>query len=185
MSAHTCPWWLGYFLISPIRRWIEDPAAYLAPYVRPGMRVLEPGPGMGYFTLELARMVGPAGKVVAVDLQPRMIATLRRRAGRAKLADRIDARCGTPGDLGIGDLAGTFDLAVVIHMLHEVEDQDPFLWALHAALKPGAAVLIVEPRGHVSPEAFQAELDHAAGAGLVIVEPPRGKGLRALLRRPA
>jgi ubiquinone/menaquinone biosynthesis C-methylase UbiE len=184
MSLHTCPWWLGYFLVSPVRRWIENPAAYFAGTVRPGMRVLEPGPGMGYFTLELARLVGPAGRVVAVDLQPKMIAALRRRARRAGLADRIEARCCTPAALGVGDLAGTFDLAVVIHMLHEVEAKDAFLQAIRAALKPGGGVLVVEPRGHVSPESFQAELNYAAGAGLVIAEGPAGNRLRALLRRP-
>jgi len=185
MSAHTCPWWLGYFLVSPLRRWIEDPAAYFGPHVRPGMRVLEPGPGMGYFTLALARMVGPAGRVVAVDVQPRMLDVLQRRARRARLADRIEARCCAPGSLGIDDLAGTFDLAVVIHMLHEVDDKAAFLQAIRAALKPGGGVVVVEPRGHVSPEAFQTELNYAAGAGLVMVEPPRDRALRALLRRPA
>ncbi|MGO9423029.1 methyltransferase domain-containing protein [Roseiarcus sp.] len=56
------------------------------------MIVLEPGPGMGFFTLELARLVGPEGRVVAVDVQPKMIAGLRRRAERAGLLDRIDVR---------------------------------------------------------------------------------------------
>jgi len=60
MAKRVCPWWLGYFLASPVRRWLmrEDPAQILAPYVREGMTVLEPGPGMGFFTLELAMRVG-------------------------------------------------------------------------------------------------------------------------------
>ena len=53
MAEWVCPWWLGYFLASPIRRWMQDPAKILAPHVREGMIVLEPGPGMGFFTLEL------------------------------------------------------------------------------------------------------------------------------------
>jgi len=185
MSAHTCPWWLGYLLASPLRRWIEDPGAYFDGQVRPGMRVLEPGPGMGFFTLELARRVGPAGRVVAVDLQPKMGAALQRRARRAGLAERIRVRTCTPDDLGVGDLAGTFDLAVVIHMLHEVGDTDAFLRAIHAALKPDGRLLLVEPRGHVTAAAFEAELAAAAAAGLTVAEPPSGKGLRALLRRAA
>ena len=80
MSSHACPWWLGYLLASPVRRLFENPAARLAPYVREGMLVLEPGPGMGFFTLELARMVGETGRVVAVDLQEKMLAALRRPA---------------------------------------------------------------------------------------------------------
>src|SRR6185503_21182636 len=51
---------------------MQDPAAIVAPYVHAGMTVLEPGPGMGFFTLELARLVGPAGRVIAVDVEPRM-----------------------------------------------------------------------------------------------------------------
>ena len=51
MSTHTCPWWLGYLLASPLRRLFENPTTRLAPYVREGMFVLEPGPGMGFFAL--------------------------------------------------------------------------------------------------------------------------------------
>jgi tRNA A58 N-methylase Trm61 len=45
----------------------------LEPCGQQGMTVLEPGPGMGFFTTELARMVGPQGRVVAIDVQPRML----------------------------------------------------------------------------------------------------------------
>ena len=73
MAHRVCPWWLGYLLASPLRRLMQDPVKVVAPYVREGMTVLEPGPGMGFFTLELARLVGPSGRVVAVDIQPRML----------------------------------------------------------------------------------------------------------------
>src|SRR5260370_24763230 len=91
-EPHVCPWWIGYFLVSAVRRLLAAAARMLALYVRDGMTVLEPGPGMGFFTLELARRVGRSGRVVAVDIQPRMIAGLKRRAGRAGLLDRIEAR---------------------------------------------------------------------------------------------
>ena len=54
----------------------HDPARILAPFVRTGMTVFEPGPGMGFFTFELARLVGPTGRVSAVDVQPKMIEAL-------------------------------------------------------------------------------------------------------------
>ena len=185
MSTHTCPWWLGYLLASPLRRLIENPTARLAPYVREGMFVLEPGPGMGFFTLELARLVGPQGRVVAVDLQEKMLAELRRRARWAGLADRVETRCCTQDDLGIGDLAGRFDLVVLFHMLHEVSDKDRFLRAVHAALKPGGSVLFVEPRGHVPNGAFQASVARATALGFQVAEPAEGKQLRVVLRRAA
>ena len=63
---HVCPWWLGYLLASPIRRLWYDPREILRPHVREGMTVLEPGPGMGFFTLELLRLTSPSGRVVVV-----------------------------------------------------------------------------------------------------------------------
>jgi SAM-dependent methyltransferase len=186
MPHRVCPWWLGYVLVSPLRRLVEPPGALLGGLVAPGMLVVEPGCGMGYFTLELARMVGPGGRIVAVDLQPRMLAGLRRRARRAGLAPRIDARLAAPGRLGLDDLAGSADLAVAIHVVHEVPEPRRLFAELARALRPEGRVLLVEPRGHVSPADVAAELDAAADAGLVLVEPPPARGrLAALLRRPA
>ena len=79
MSTHACPWWLGYLLVTPLRRLKEDPRKILTPYVRPGMVVLEPGPAMGFFTLELARLDGPDARLVAVDLQERMLAAIAKQ----------------------------------------------------------------------------------------------------------
>jgi SAM-dependent methyltransferase len=95
----VCPWWLGYLLLGPIRRLLHDPSPILAPYLREGMTVLEPGPGMGFFTLELARRVGRTGRVIVVDVQPKMIERLKRRAANANLADRIDARVARPDSM--------------------------------------------------------------------------------------
>ena len=65
----VCPWWLGYWLVNPLRRFLEDPGSLYGELIREGMTVLEPGCGMGYFTLDLARRVGPSGRVVALDVQ--------------------------------------------------------------------------------------------------------------------
>lgn len=54
---------MGYLLASRLRRWMEgDPTQILSPYVREGMTVLEPGPGMGFFTIPMARLVGERGE---------------------------------------------------------------------------------------------------------------------------
>ena len=63
--GHLCPWWLGYLLINPFRRIYQNPVKLLGPFVEKGMTVLEPGCGMGYFTLDVARLVGPGGRIVA------------------------------------------------------------------------------------------------------------------------
>ena len=89
MAEHICPWWVGYFLISPIRRWLQDPEKILSPYINEGMTVLDIGPGMGFFTIPAARMVGESGKVIAVDVQEKMLTVLRKRAEKAGVAGRV------------------------------------------------------------------------------------------------
>ncbi len=179
----VCPWWMGYLLASPIRRWFQDPAKILSPYVKPGMTVLEPGPGMGFFTLELARLVGPTGRVLAIDIQPRMLSALRRRARRAGVADRIDARLVQPGSLGLEELPGAADFALAFAMVHEFRDDDRFFRQVAAALRPGGILLLVEPAGHVKDDRFAEELESAARAGLSVVERPSIRQSRAALLR--
>jgi ubiquinone/menaquinone biosynthesis C-methylase UbiE len=166
MSHRVCPWWLGYLLASPVRRLLQDPTRIVAPHVREGMTVLEPGPGMGFFTLELARAVGPRGRVVAIDLQPRMLAGLRRRAARAGLAARIETRQARPDSLCVKDLAGMVDLVFAFAVVHELPDAGRFFAEVSPTLKPGGTVLIAEPAGHVKAADFEASMAAAARAGL-------------------
>jgi SAM-dependent methyltransferase len=166
MAEHVCPWWIGYFLISPIRRWLQDPEELIKPYITPGMIVLEPGPGMGFFTLPLARRVG-SGRVVAVDIQPKMLNALRRRAEKAGLLQRIDVRLAKSDSLGIDDLRGTVDFAVAVAVVHEMPSASAFFRQVAAALKLGGRLLFAEPAGHVKPEFFERELDAAREAGLI------------------
>lgn len=163
---HVCPWWLGWILASPIRKLWQDPRRILAPHVREGMTVLEPGPGMGFFTLELARLVGPAGRVVAVDIQEQMLAGVRRRAARAGLVERIETRLATDRGMGIGDLAGRVDLVLAFAVVHELPDAGRFFAEVRPVLAPGGKVLVAEPRGHVRAEDFEATLAAAERAAL-------------------
>jgi len=172
MAHMICPPWIGYLLLNPLRKLWQDPHAILAPLVADGMTVLEPGPGMGFFTLELARLVGPAGRVVAVDLQPRMLATLRRRAARRGLQDRIETRVPAADGMGIGDLAGRVDFALLVAMVHEVKDRARFFAEVSAALKPGGRVLLAEPRGHVGDALFAKFLELAAANRLSVAGRP-------------
>jgi len=122
MAHDICPWWLGYFMASPLRKLRLNPRAILAEYVKDGMTVLEPGPGMGFFTLELARMVGPRGRVVAVDVQSKMLESLGRKLQRAGLRQQVDLRLASRNGLGIGDLKGKADFVLLFAMVHEVPD---------------------------------------------------------------
>jgi ubiquinone/menaquinone biosynthesis C-methylase UbiE len=165
MAHHVCPWWLGYLLANPVRKLFQDPVRILAPHVHEGMTVLEPGPGMGFFTLELARRVGPRGQVVAVDIQERMLAGLLRRARRAGLAERIEARLASGSSLGIEDLTGKVDLALAFALVHELPDGGRFFAEVRRAMAPGGRVLLAEPSGHVSAADFETTLAIAERAG--------------------
>jgi len=185
-SPHrVCPWWLGYLLASPVRKIAYRPAKLLAPYVRAGMTVLEPGPGMGFFTLDLARLAGGTGRVIAVDIQPRMLDRLRRRAARAGVLDRLDLRLVEPGSLGLTDLAGAVDFTLAFAMVHEMPDAAGFFREVAQASKPGACLLIAEPSGHVTASQFAAELQMAADAGFTRVGEPAVRGNHAALLRRA
>ena len=182
--SHTCPWWLGYLLLAPMRRISQRPTRILGPFVRPGMLVVEPGCGMGFFTLDLARMVSPGGRVVAIDLQPKMLAGLRRRVARARLEGVVEIRQAKPDRLGIGDLAGQVDLAVALYVVHELPDPAAFFTEVARALKPESALLVLEPPLHVSRAAFESSLELAQRTGLVVRDRPKvGFNRAALLAR--
>ncbi len=181
MAHYVCPWWLGYFLVNPLRRLIEGPTEILTPYVGDGMTVLEPGPGMGFFTLDLVRLVGDTGRVVAVDLQSKMIEGLRRRAASAGLLERIDARLAQPKSLGVADLNGHVDFVFAFHVVHELPDAGAFFVEAANALKPAGTLLLVEPRGHVPETQFEEEVRAASAAGLALTARPNIRRSRAAL----
>jgi SAM-dependent methyltransferase len=183
MAKCVCPWWLGYLLANPLRRLTQNPAKILAPYVREGMTVLEPGPGMGFFTLELARLVGPSGRVVAVDLQPRMIQRLKRRAAKKGLIERVEARLAKRDSLGLSDFAGRVDFALAFAVVHELPAADSFFAQVAQTLRPGASLLLAEPTVHVNAAEFEDELRVAAQAGLELAARPSIRRSRAALLR--
>jgi SAM-dependent methyltransferase len=172
-QAEPCPWWLGYVLASPVRRLFQNPSELVAPYVDEGMMVLEPGCGMGFFSLELARRVGPSGRVVAVDLQPKMLAGLRRRAGRAGLLDRLDIRQVAEDRLGVADLNGQVGFVLAFYVVHELANPAGFFDEIRTAMSPTGKLLIVEPRAHGGgDQGFQVTLDRALQSGLVVFDRP-------------
>ena len=183
---HVVPWWLGPLLASPIRRLREDPERLVASLVGRGDKVLEVGPGMGFFTVPLARAVGEQGRVECVDVQPRMLQGLARRLERRGLASRVAVRQCSAESLGVGDLDGTMDLVLAIHVVHEMKAPAGALQEMARALRRGGRLLLLEPRGHCPRRVFQAELDWAARAGLARIPDPvhvRKRDHKALFER--
>jgi ubiquinone/menaquinone biosynthesis C-methylase UbiE len=169
---HVVPWWLGPLLASPVRRLLQNPERLVASLVRPGDKVLEVGPGMGFFTLPLARAVGEQGRVVCVDVQPRMLRGLSRRLVKRGLAGRVAVRQCSADGLGLSDLEGTMDLVLAIHVVHEMQAPGAALREMARALRSGGRLLLVEPAGHCPERVFQAELDWAVRAGLARIRDP-------------
>jgi ubiquinone/menaquinone biosynthesis C-methylase UbiE len=168
MANKVCPVWVGYLLINPLRKLMENPKKLLGPLVSPGMTILEPGCGMGYFSLPLARMAGSGGRVLAVDIQEGMLSKLRSRAANAGLASRIETRLADGVSLRVEDYQGQVDLAAAIHVVHEVPDQKGFFQQVFETLKSKGRLLLVEPKGHVSKTDFEKSLKLAAEVGFDI-----------------
>lgn len=177
-NGHTCPWWLIPTFDNPLRRWVHRPQQILGSYVRPGDRVLDVGCGMGYFTLPLARLAGPTGRVVAADLQPQMLEGLRRRAEKAGLLGQIQMVQCSPERIGV---AGPLDFALAFWMVHEVRKPEPFLAEIRDALKPGGQLLVIEPVIHVTERAFEQTLTLAQGLGFRLEQRPHVRVSRAAL----
>ncbi|MBI5475978.1 MAG: class I SAM-dependent methyltransferase [Ignavibacteriales bacterium] len=184
MSNHVCPWWIGYLLASPLRRLFQKPEDILSPYVKEGMTILEVGPGMGFFTLPMARLVGPQGKIVCIDIQERMIKSLMRRATRAGLSERIITRITSGDSLQVNDFSDSVDFALLFAVVHEVSDQEKLFREVHATLKDNSLVLVSEPAGHVNRDEFNQTLATAKLVGFeVIASPEIKRNLSVVLRK--
>ncbi|MGB5547229.1 MAG: class I SAM-dependent methyltransferase [Polyangiales bacterium] len=162
--AHVCPWWFVRSFDNPIRRLLHDPEKMFGALVRPGMRVLDVGCGAGFNTEGLARLVGHDGLVVAVDLQPRMLAMTKQRLERDGLLARAELIQSSADDLGLGSQR-QFGFATAFWMVHEVPDHQRLFKQLYEVLEDGASLLVCEPKLHVSGRSFEASIEAAQRAG--------------------
>jgi len=161
----VCPWWFCFSFDNFIRKPLHNPEQILKPYIKQSWTVLDVGPGMGYFTIPLAKMVGNNGKVIAADLQPKMIEGVRRRAIKAGVADRVKLHQAAPDKIGINE---PLDFCLAFWMVHEVPDRPRFIGEIASNLKQGGLFLLVEPKLHVSKESFAATLEIARNTGLTL-----------------
>ena len=177
-GRRVCPADHAGWLSTPLRRLVHSPRRILDNLLHPGDTVIDLGCGPGFFTLPMARMVGPEGRIIAVDLQPEMLRRLQSRAQRRSLIDRIVlAQCTADTMGGVGPA----DFALAFYVVHEVPDLERLLAEVRSSLKDGGRLLLVEPKGHVSAAEFSSTVDIAHGAGLRSLSGPSVAFSRAAL----
>ncbi|MBD3278068.1 MAG: methyltransferase domain-containing protein [Candidatus Aegiribacteria sp.] len=183
-QKHVCPVWMGYILSSPLRKLIEKPSKRLSPHLEEGMTVIDAGCAMGFYSIPMARMVGPSGRVVCVDLQEKMVRKLFKKAKKKDLHDRIEARVCTSADLNLGDLKGVADFVLAASVVHEVPDAGRFFSQLFSTMREGAKLMVLEPSGHVSRKSFEDTMAAAVEKGYRLLDDTvSGRRLFALFQR--
>jgi ubiquinone/menaquinone biosynthesis C-methylase UbiE len=172
--AGAALWWRKHPSACPYsqRFWVQAPHPFitrerLRSALEPvaGERVLEVGPGTGYYALPVARWLEPSGRLDVLDIQQEMLDhTLRRAAsdGIANIAgERADAR-----EMPYPD--ETFDAAYLVTVLGEIPDQDTALRELRRVVKPSGRIVVGELFGDPHMVTFRALRDRAAAAGLEV-----------------
>jgi ubiquinone/menaquinone biosynthesis C-methylase UbiE len=157
--------------------WQKPDEVVAALALRPGQTACDVGSGPGYFTLRLARAVGPQGRVFAVDVEPRLLSILRDRLAGAGLAN-VTPVLALPHDPLLPP--GACDVVLVVDTYHHFPDGSAYLRSLQRVLRPGGRIANVDyhkretpvgpPMAHrIAREDF---LRDAASAGLVVAAEP-------------
>ena len=169
-NNHICPVERAGILDHRIRRWLQNPQKILRPYIEEGMTVLDIGCGTGFFSIDVAQMVGRSGRVIASDLQEGMLQKLRDKIQGTELEERITLHKCEENKVGV---SVNVDFVLAFYMVHEVPNPKKFFEEINSILKPNGQFLIVEPPFHVSKTAFEETIRKARDAGFKSVEGPK------------
>jgi ubiquinone/menaquinone biosynthesis C-methylase UbiE len=134
------------------------------------MTALDLGCGPGYFSVDMARLVGATGRVIACDLQDGMLQKLGAKIKGSDLEKIISLHKCPDGKIGVSE---PVDFVLAFYMLHEVPDQDKYFKELYSLLKSTGRFLAVEPPFHVSKSEFDETIKKAKAAGFEAIESPR------------
>jgi ubiquinone/menaquinone biosynthesis C-methylase UbiE len=134
------------------------------------MTVLDLGCGPGFFSIDIAQMVGKSGRVIASDLQEGMLQKLRDKIQETELEERIILHKCEENKIGLSE---DVDLILAFYMVHEIPNQEEFFNEIKSILKSNGQVFVVEPPFHVSKTAFEETIRKAQNAGFTPVERPK------------
>jgi len=165
----------SFFLDNFLRRLIQNPKKVVGEYIKEGDTVVP-----GYFSIDMAKMVGESGCVISVDLQPEMLKKVERKAKKQNLFRRVTLHNCHQDQIGL-DPDVTADFVLAFYMLHETPDHIKFMQEVKTFLKKGGKCLIVEPRFHVSKKHFQQVIQDTKNIGFSVLGNPSKKGGRSLL----
>jgi len=160
----VCPVERSGSLDNRIRRWLQNPLKILRPYIKEGMTVLDVGCGPGFFSIDMAQLVGKSGRVIATDLQEGMLQKVANKIKGTKLETRITLHKCEENKIGISNQV---DFILLCYVVHEVSKQNELFNEISTILRPAGQVLIIEPPFHVSKSAFQNTLREAKKTGLI------------------
>jgi ubiquinone/menaquinone biosynthesis C-methylase UbiE len=169
-TAYVCPAEFAGSLDNSFRRWLHSPQKILKPYIKQGMSVLDLGCGPGVFTVEIAKLVGESGNVVAADLQEGMLNIVAGKMKGTAFEKRVVLHKCQENSIGLTEKV---DFILAFWMVHEVPDHDSLFEELKSILKPGGKLYIIEPKFHVSRSAFQKMSDRLIRTGFKIVDMPK------------
>jgi ubiquinone/menaquinone biosynthesis C-methylase UbiE len=167
----VCPVELAHSLDNRMRRWLQNPEKILAPYIKEGMTVLDIGCGPGFFSIEMANMVGKNGKVLSADLQEGMLQKLGSKIKGTELEERITlVKC----DKDKINVQERVDFILAFYMVHEIPDKNSFFKELKNVLNEKGQFLLVEPKlFHVSLKEFELTTQVAENNGFKIYQGPK------------
>jgi ubiquinone/menaquinone biosynthesis C-methylase UbiE len=136
------PVFMADLIDHPLRRKFQPPYETAVRHgLEPGMTVLEVGPGSGTYTMGAARRVGAQGKLVTVDIEPKMIERVRRRA-EAEGIENIEARVANVYNLPFED--GTFDVVTMIAVIGEIPEPERAMQEFYRVLSPSGTLVFSE-----------------------------------------
>jgi ubiquinone/menaquinone biosynthesis C-methylase UbiE len=169
--SRVCPVELAGSLDGRVRRWLQDPVKILFPFVKKGMKVLDIGCGPGFFSVEMAKMVGNFGKVISCDLQEGMLQKLRNKINGTELEDIITTvRC-DKDNINVNDKV---DFILAFFVVHEVPDKNSLFRQMNNALENSGEVLLVEPKlFHVTGKEFKETTKIATDNGFTVSTGPK------------
>jgi len=166
----VCPVEKAGTLDIKIRRWLQNPKKILKPYINEGMTVLDFGCGPGFFSIDMAQMVGNSGRVIAADLQEEMLHKLRKKIEGTELENFITLHKCEEGKIGLSE---NVDFVLAFYIVHEVVNKEALFAEINTIVNPNGQLLIVEPPFHVSKRAFEETIGKAKAAGFAEVKRPQ------------